>query len=357
MAKWGEGDPRWIVEERADAKNVNNWHWTEKNAGPWSKEKIKSLFTGFTIDSDKCNLFIFVYDVDFIEIMEVSKCEGDANANNRKGKLIIFYEWEVELAWKGSKKGSSNSDKAKGVITCANLSDENSAEELDFEVSCSTSNPGDDDIKDYLRKEGVKHLRKQFEIYINELKHEYSKDLILPTKVTQGSVKPIENSTEKHLADALRKSEISSSKKEAASKKPDTHGSAQISLQEDFMCTPDDLYRVFVTEELTKHFTRDNATVQPVPGGTYSIFGGNVLGNFIELEANKTISMSWRKSNWPEGHLSLVKMEFERSETGTRLKLTQSNVPANDKDGTIAGWNTHYFLPIQQTFGFGGKIF
>lgn len=27
MAKWGEGDPRWIVEERADAKNVNNWHW------------------------------------------------------------------------------------------------------------------------------------------------------------------------------------------------------------------------------------------------------------------------------------------------------------------------------------------
>ena len=27
MAKWGEGDPRWIVEERADAVNVNNWHW------------------------------------------------------------------------------------------------------------------------------------------------------------------------------------------------------------------------------------------------------------------------------------------------------------------------------------------
>lgn len=29
MAKWGEGDPRWIVEERADATNVNNWHWWE----------------------------------------------------------------------------------------------------------------------------------------------------------------------------------------------------------------------------------------------------------------------------------------------------------------------------------------
>ncbi len=69
MAKWGEGDPRWIgmiffiifllfkfklyfylpttfflflVEERPDATNVNNWHWTEKNADAWSKSKIKA---------------------------------------------------------------------------------------------------------------------------------------------------------------------------------------------------------------------------------------------------------------------------------------------------------------------------
>ena len=41
MAKWGEGDPRWIVEERPDATNVNNWHWTERNADKWSKQKIK----------------------------------------------------------------------------------------------------------------------------------------------------------------------------------------------------------------------------------------------------------------------------------------------------------------------------
>lgn len=49
MAKWGEGDPRWIVEERPDATNVNNWHWTEKNATPWSKDKLKSLLQGFEI--------------------------------------------------------------------------------------------------------------------------------------------------------------------------------------------------------------------------------------------------------------------------------------------------------------------
>lgn len=52
MAKWGEGDPRWIVEERPDATNVNNWHWTEKNATPWSKERLTQLFIDFKIGID-----------------------------------------------------------------------------------------------------------------------------------------------------------------------------------------------------------------------------------------------------------------------------------------------------------------
>lgn len=27
MAKWGEGDARWIVNEREDGTNINGWHW------------------------------------------------------------------------------------------------------------------------------------------------------------------------------------------------------------------------------------------------------------------------------------------------------------------------------------------
>jgi activator of HSP90 ATPase len=53
MAKWGEGDPRWIVEERADATNVNNWHWTEKNATLWSKDKLKDLFTSVKVENSE----------------------------------------------------------------------------------------------------------------------------------------------------------------------------------------------------------------------------------------------------------------------------------------------------------------
>lgn len=46
------GDPRWIVEERPDATNVNNWHWTEKNATPWSKERLTNLLKYYKIGED-----------------------------------------------------------------------------------------------------------------------------------------------------------------------------------------------------------------------------------------------------------------------------------------------------------------
>ena len=38
---------------------------------------------------------------DFVEITKVVKCDGDAYTNNRKGKVIIIYDLDIELEWKG----------------------------------------------------------------------------------------------------------------------------------------------------------------------------------------------------------------------------------------------------------------
>lgn len=120
MAKWGEGDPRWIVEERPDATNVNNWHWTEKNASPWSQDKIKELFKDLEIKNNEADLII----------NEVEKLEGEASANNRKGKLIFFYEWDIVLKWSGQLKEGSDRQ-LSGNIKIPNLSEENDVSELD----------------------------------------------------------------------------------------------------------------------------------------------------------------------------------------------------------------------------------
>lgn len=67
---------------------------TERDATNWSTDKLKSLLLGLSVENEegKC------------EVTEVSKLEGEASINNRKGKLIFFYEWNVKAAWTGECK-------------------------------------------------------------------------------------------------------------------------------------------------------------------------------------------------------------------------------------------------------------
>merc|ERR1712102_209836 len=173
MAKWGEGDPRWIVEERPDATNGNNWHWTEKKADAWSKAKLKELFVNHIIDNPKVGSVVFE---------DIEKIEGEARANNRKGKLIFFYEWEIVLKWKGHVNGIDK--EVTGKIEIPNLSEEHDdMEDVDLEISLTTKGPEADALKEMLRKgEGAKDIRSILAKYVAALKNEYSTDLIKPKK-------------------------------------------------------------------------------------------------------------------------------------------------------------------------------
>ena len=51
------------------------------------------------------NHVIEVPSVGNVILEEVDKIEGEARANNRKGKLIFFYEWEIAVKWKGHANG------------------------------------------------------------------------------------------------------------------------------------------------------------------------------------------------------------------------------------------------------------
>jgi len=59
----------------------------------------------------------------------MDKCEGDASANNRKAKIIIFYEWDLRFKWTGKLKDSIET--IKGTLEIPNLSDENDFDDLD----------------------------------------------------------------------------------------------------------------------------------------------------------------------------------------------------------------------------------
>lgn len=115
---------------------------------------------------------------------------GEARANNRKAKLIFFYEWEIELKWKGHANGSDK--EIAGKVTIPNLSEEHDdMKDVDVDITLTTgkgSREGDL-LKEMMRKGlGAERLRQCLQNYVDALKKEYSQSLVLPGK--NDSVQP-----------------------------------------------------------------------------------------------------------------------------------------------------------------------
>ncbi|XP_042867010.1 activator of 90 kDa heat shock protein ATPase homolog 1-like [Penaeus japonicus] len=346
MAKWGEGDPRWIVEERPDATNVNNWHWSEKNASGWSKEKLKSLFEGLELEEP---------GLAKVTIKEISKCDGEAMVNNRKGKLIFFYEWDIKMDWVAKKEDEPKKD-IKGHIQIPNLSEENEPSEIDVSVSLTTGGSAGDDVKEFLRKKGEKVIQSKVADYITALKREYATDLILPTKgqaVTKQSKTilsppPSENSLSANVTNTTNNMQ-----KMGLGCKMDT---SQITLTERFKCTADDIYRALTVREMVVAFTRGDVKLDVVKGGKFELFGGNISGEYENIEPNKQIVQKWRFKTWPSGHFSTVTLDIQQKEDSTEVRLTQSGIPSSDVDRTKEGWKNYFWDSIKRTFGFGAML-
>ncbi|XP_011926382.1 PREDICTED: activator of 90 kDa heat shock protein ATPase homolog 1 isoform X3 [Cercocebus atys] len=271
MAKWGEGDPRWIVEERADATNVNNWHWTERDASNWSTDKLKTLFLAVQVQNEegKC------------EVTEVSKLDGEASINNRKGKLIFFYEWSVKLNWT-----------------------------------------------------------------------EFTQGMILPT-VNGESVDPVGQPALKTEELKAKPAPSKTQARPVGVKIP----TCKITLKETFLTSPEELYRVFTTQELVQAFTHAPATLEADRGGKFHMVDGNVSGEFTDLVPEKHIVMKWRFKSWPEGHFATITLTFIDKNGETELCMEGRGIPAPEEERTRQGWQRYYFEGIKQTFGYGARLF
>lgn len=343
MAKWGEGDPRWIVEERADATNVNNWHWTEKNATPWSKDKLKRLLEGLVIEDDRY----------FCEIKEITKLEGEASASNRKAKLIFFYEWEITAKWKGHVKADDKD--YNGEIEIPNLSEENRPEEVDLTVTLDDKQSDGMNIKDFLRTKGLEIVREQLKIYIKDLREEFSQGMILPAKDGAAEVSaPAPPTCTKNTPKNVINQPISTENNQPIGVKIPCK---TLTETEEFKCSPGDLYRALTDRDMVRAFTHGDALVENFKGGRFFLFGGNIFGEFTELVAQEKIEMRWRNKGWPDEHYSNVTLAFRNRDDCTELRLTQTGIPSGEFDKTKEGWKNHYWRSIKQTFGYGAILF
>ncbi|KAM7172238.1 activator of 90 kDa heat shock protein ATPase homolog 2-like [Macrochelys suwanniensis] len=326
MAKWGQGDPRWIVEERADATNVNNWHWTERDATSWSKGKLQQLLVGIVVGNEAGSC----------EISDLKQVEGEASCNSRKGKLIFFYDWNITLRWTGTMKESG--EKHEGSVEIPNLSEENEVD--DTEISVSKKKGDGEVLKELMRTEGTSKVREALRDYLKVLKTEFTLGMILPTKTSAGPELAVKKKlSENNVQDSVLPISL------------DTVGvkipTVKILLKEMFDSPVEELYSIFITKELVQKFSKSRAVIEAKRGGKLQMFDGCVTGEYIELLPSQRIVMKWRCRNWPHEHYATVALNFKDQATQTELQLECKGVPVCNEDSTRQCWQKQHFEEIR----------
>lgn len=350
MAKYGEGDRRWIVEDRPDGANVHNWHWSETDCLEWSRNLLSKLLSNLVVLDGEGNLFV--------RTKKVEKVDGEAYVNVRKGKIIPGYEISVAIPWEGEAKDADGKSllKVEGTVDIPYIADENADEDPEIRVTVKDEGPIGKTLKEAMAAKGKPIIFEKVRVYVETMaRGGPAKDALESKKVEPKSwTSPSVNSVAAAAKEVVEKKEV---KKKEAKKE----GFKTITMTEKFSCRARDMYEILMDENRWKGFTSSNARISKEAGGEFSIFDGSVTGTNLELQDGKLIVQKWRFGNWPDGIHSTVRLTLDEPEPGvTVVKLTHTDIPEEDRYGnatvvenTERGWRDLIFHKIRAVFGFG----
>lgn len=119
----------------------------------------------------------------------------------------------------------------------------------------------------------------------------------------------------------------------------------------DFSTSPGRLYSILLsskefsacTKKSFANFSAGSATIDPVLGGTFSLFDGHIVGRILELVPGQRIVEAWRVVDWPAGAWSIARFELKAKGSGTHLIFDHTGFPDGLKEHLATGWQQHYW--------------
>ncbi len=118
-----------------------------------------------------------------------------------------------------------------------------------------------------------------------------------------------------------------------------------------FRASPKRIYEALMDSKQHGEFTGGGPTqISREVGGSFSAFGGHILGRNIELVTDQRIVQAWRVKDWDDGVYSIVKFELKRQGSDTLLVFDHAGFPDNQRQHLEDGWNVRYWEPLKKYF-------
>jgi|SRR6516162_7616358 activator of HSP90 ATPase len=138
----------------------------------------------------------------------------------------------------------------------------------------------------------------------------------------------------------------------------DTANKIIIHQETDFKQPPQVVYQTLLsskqfsdcTKKSFSNFSAMSAAIDPIAGGTFSLFDGHIIGRIIELVPNQRIVETWRVVDWPAGDYSIARFELGAQGTGTHLVFDHIGFPEGLKQHLAEGWQQHYWDALNKYF-------
>ena len=117
-----------------------------------------------------------------------------------------------------------------------------------------------------------------------------------------------------------------------------------------FNAKPNEIYSILMDSKKHSILTDSDAEIGKKRGDSFSVWGGSIRGNILELEKNKKIVLSWNceSDGWPKDHFSHLEINLKEVEGGTLVTLKQKNIPIICLEEIDQGWYDYYWTPLRK---------
>ncbi|KAK6533230.1 hypothetical protein TWF281_007380 [Arthrobotrys megalospora] len=327
--------------------NPNNWHWVNKDASAWAKEYFETSLIGTETKDSGSGAYV--------RIEKVLSVDGDVDVSQRKGKVITLFDVKLQLEYSGK---TGTGEDVSGTITVPEVAHDTEKDEYVFEISNYSDTAEKQAVRELVRSHLTPQLRERLYDFADALMEQHGKD-IQHTKENDPKYRsPHDASTSFSASASTGPAKESGSQTSRSGTREAVVNTSEIVESFEFQTSADELYKAFVDPQRVAAFTRSRLEVfEPVEGGRFNLFGGNVTGEFVNLAPEeRVITQKWRLLNWPQGHYSVMTMVFDQGFDATTLRLTWKGVPIGQEEMAKKNFAEYYVRSIKLTFGFGAIL-
>jgi activator of HSP90 ATPase len=107
---------------------------------------------------------------------------------------------------------------------------------------------------------------------------------------------------------------------------------------------PEEVYLALTNPATIHLWSGEPAEMSAEPGSEFSLFDGSINGKNVAFEEGKKIIQQWYFGDQQEE--SIVTIKLHPHAQGTSVELRHTNIPDQDYDDIVDGWNTVYFASL-----------